>query len=202
MVEWFGDIYGRYYFLVPPLLERWKKLSQADPTVTLAHAFFGAATMEDPSHKRHLPVLDEVFFKPLLLKVWIGTVTNNECAKFVPYGILKKYSKEWSCEYVRRKYFFHPIPGLFNNAPNLPHELDLARTDLQGINWRQLQMSRESSRSGFPVEAIWQTEFYGSNGQHIPRKYIFCKEYATSSGGLSGSVDFVLRNGQTRANIF
>ena len=104
MMEWFGDIYGRYYFLVPPLLERWKSLRQAHPTVTLAETFFSAASVEDPNNERHLPALDEDF-KQLLHKVWKGNATNDDCAILVPYGILKE-NRQWSCEYVRRKYFF------------------------------------------------------------------------------------------------
>ena len=206
MIEWFGDIYGRYYFLVPPLLERWKTRRQKSPTATLADTFFSAATMADPSNARHLPVLSEKF-RQLLVKVWKGTANNDECASLIPYGILKE-NNEWSCEYVRRKYFHdvfqvaNPITDLFNGSENLPHELELARTGLRGINWNQLRMSEESSESLFPVEDIWQAEFYGSIGQHIPRQYVFCKEYATFSGSQRGSVDFVLRNGETRAIEF
>ena len=53
MVEWFGDIYSRYYFLVPPLLERWKNLKQELTTATLADAFFSAETMQDPNNAKH-----------------------------------------------------------------------------------------------------------------------------------------------------
>ena len=78
--------------------------------------------------------------KFLLLKVWKGTATNSECATLVPYGILKQENKEWSCEYVRRKYFFDlfqtgmTIPDLFDATDNLPRELDLAKAGLKDIN--------------------------------------------------------------------
>ena len=41
--------------------------AQANPTLTLAQTFFSAATMQDPTNARHLPVLDDNF-KELLLK--------------------------------------------------------------------------------------------------------------------------------------
>jgi len=63
-------------------------------------------------------------------------------------------------------------------------------------------MSKGSSTSLFPVEDIWQAEFYGAIGNYIIRPYTFCKEYVTSSGRRTGSIDFVLRNGQTRAIEF
>lgn len=205
MVEWFGDVYGRYYFLVPPLLQRWKEMKRKNPNVTLAETFFAAATMEDEDNTRFLPLLDETL-KPILLNIWKGIATDDECATLIPYGILKT-DKEWSCEYIRRKYFFDlfqpndSIPQ-FDGNNDIPGELELARIGFQRINWNRLKMSCQSSSSGFPVEDIWQAEFYSAIGRCIPRPYTFCKEYATSSGLKKGSVDFVLRNGGTRAIEF
>ena len=59
-----------------------------------------------------------------------------------------------------------------------------------------------SSRTGFPIKDVWQAEFYDAIGKYVPRKFVFCKEYAVQSGSKSGSVDFVLRNGNTRAIEF
>mmetsp|Transcript_7900 Transcript_7900/g.16505 ORF Transcript_7900/g.16505 Transcript_7900/m.16505 type:complete len:544 (-) Transcript_7900:194-1825(-) len=205
MVEWFGDIYGRYHFLVPSLFQRWNKMRGEDPKVALDKAFFASATVEDEANKRFLPVLDATL-KPLLLRVWEGTATDVDYTTLMPYGILKK-NREWSCDYVCRKYFFDlfqldgPQAQLdFNNES--PKELELASLGFGAISWNQLKMSSQSSPSGFPIENIWQTVFYSAIGQFIPRPYTFCKEYAITSGSKSGSVDFVLRNGGTRAIEF
>ena len=205
MVEWYGDIYGRYHFLVPSLMRRWGEMKQENPNATLVDTFFAAATMQDDENRRFLPALDAAI-KPIVRKIWDGTATNDECDTLVPYGILET-NREWSCEYVRRKYFFDLFQSdenvlQFNQNNDLPGEVELARIGLAGIEWNRLKMSSESSSSGFPVEDIWQSEFYSAIGKCIPRPYTFCKEYATASGRKTGSVDFVLRNGGTRAIEF
>lgn len=60
-------------------------------------------------------------------------------------------------------------------------------------------MSKGSSTSLFPVEDIWQAEFYSSISHHVPRQHTFCKEEVTAAGKKTGNVDFVLQNGETRA---
>jgi hypothetical protein len=40
VANWFGDVYGRYHILVPPLLSRWSKMKRTNPAVTLAETFF------------------------------------------------------------------------------------------------------------------------------------------------------------------
>jgi len=207
MVNWFGDVYGRYHILVPPLLSRWSSLKRANPGVTLAETFFHAATMEDQAGARFLPELSDKMRK-LLLKVWTGSATRGECERLVPYGVFDASGENWSCEYIRRKYFcdiFHPAnpdASLFDANEGLPIELDLAKKGLEELHWNQLQMCAGSSTTGFPIEDVWQAEFYAAIGKYVPRELIFCKECVVQSGTKSGSVDFVLRNGSTRAIEF
>ena len=111
---------------------------------------------------------------------------------------------KWSCEYVRRKYFddlFHnPTMATHLFDDGLPSELDLLKVGLQRIKWRKLKQCAGSSPTGFPIEDIWQAEFYGSIGEVIPRNLVFCKENVVNS--TLAKVDFVLRNGSTRAIEF
>lgn len=206
MKRWFGDVYGRYHIIARNLLKRWRQLKQENDTLTLAETYYHSATMEDPDGIRFLPVLSD-HMRSQLLRVWKGCGTYEERQKLIPYGVFDECGN-WSCDYVSRKYFldlFHdenPTPGeLFANG--VPLEVDLANAGLGALNWAQLQMSLSSSKDReFPIEDIWQAEFYGAIGKFVPRELTFCKEYAVTNGTKGGHVDFVLRNGCTRAIEF
>ena len=201
--RWFGDVYGRYHILARNLFNRWRN----NKSRTLAETYYQAATMDDQEASRLLPPLSEEIRK-LVLKVWRGCATDDERKKLVPYGIMDASGKTWACDYISRKYFREIFRAEEPNSAELfkfglPSEKDLAKEGLGSLNWAQLKMSRGSSEGGiFPIEDIWQAEFYGAIGQFIPRELTFCKEYVTYAGGKSGHVDFVLRNGQTRAIEF
>jgi len=89
--------------------------------------------------------------------------------------------------------------SLFDAHDGLPGELDLLKKGLEEMNWEQLKQCADSSRTGFPIKDIWQAEFYGSVGKFIPRHLTFCKEFVAKT---DNRVDFVLRNGSTRAIEF
>ena len=204
MQEWFGDNYGRFHLLVPQLITRWDKLKATSPSTTLADTFFRAETMQDPAGARLLPSLSQDMRKILKL-FWMGKIDREQNKKLVRYGVFND-DGTWSCDYVRRKYFrdlFHSSsPDLTHfdeTGDGLPHELALLKKGFEGLNWVQLKNCPGSSNSGFPIEDIWQAEFYGSIGRFIPRHLTFCKEYVART---VNRVDFVLRNGSTRAIEF
>ena len=203
--RWFGDVYGRYHIVARGVLDRWVRLSASSKT--LAEVYFSSDTMHEPGRERFLPALSDEM-RNLVLRVWKGCATLDERKKLVPYGILEESGNDWSCDYVSRKYFldiFHAeaptMSELFQQG--LPSEKDLARAGLGAVNWAQLQMSRSSSEDGeFPIEDVWQAEFYGAIGKFVPRSFTFCKEYVTKAGEEAGHVDFVLRDGISRAIEF
>jgi len=202
MVSWLGNNYGRYHILVPGLLTRWEELKKKHQSTTLADTFYHAETMR-VSSGRLLPELSDEL-REALKADWRGQVNVNERKKLARYGVFNEQGTRWSCEYVRRKYFddlFHsPVDeSLFHNHTGLPPELDLLKAGLERIKWDQVKQCTQSSSKGFPIEDIWQAEFYGSIGELIPREYVFCKEYVVRS---ENRVDFVLRNGSTRAIEF
>jgi hypothetical protein len=141
----------------------------------------------------------------ILMAEWRGQATIDQRKKLARYGVFNEEGKDWSCEYVRRKYFddlFHSSPedrSLFEAHSGLPPELDLLRAGLRKIKWHQVKQCAGSSHTGFPIEDVWQAEFYGSIGEFIPREFVFCKEYVATT---ADRVDFVLRNGSTRAIEF
>ena len=201
MKMWFGNNYGRFHILVPALLQRWRQLKGRQPTTTLSDAFFRAETMEDFSG-RFLPTLSAKMRK-ILIAEWRGQVNSADRKVLARHGVFDEDGKCWSCEYVRRKFFcdlFHSSPideSMF--ADGLPPELDVLKAGLQKIKWEQLKQCAQSSQTGFPIEDVWQAEFYGSVGEFIPREFAFCKEYVAKT---DNRVDFVLRNGSTRAIEF
>jgi len=176
-----------------------------DPRTTLIGTLWRAESFQDDHDCRFLPTLSKKI-RDILLAQWRGQLSNDERKKLARYGVFNEDGSDWSCEYVRRKYFrelFHNPRtdlSLFNdNNGSLPSELDLLKAGLSRIKWRQLKQSAASSYTGFPIEDIWQAEFYGSIGDLIPRDLVFCKEYVTKT---DSRVDFVLRNGSTRAIEF
>mmetsp|Transcript_28385 Transcript_28385/g.77915 ORF Transcript_28385/g.77915 Transcript_28385/m.77915 type:complete len:595 (-) Transcript_28385:2815-4599(-) len=198
---WFGNIYGFYHVLVPALLTRWEGMKRQNPTATLADAFFRADTLDD-THGRFLPDLSSEM-RNLLLEAWMGQVSSAQREKLRQYGVFDEDGIQWSCEYVRRKYFddlfHHPIMVTHLFDDGLPSELDLLKAGLERIKWRRLKQNTGSSTTGFPIEDIWQAEFYASIGEVIPKGLVFCKEYVANP---SAKVDFVLRNDSTRAIEF
>ena len=106
---------------------------------------------------------------------------------------------DWSCDFVCRWYF----TALFQandrsqwstNCPqnNFPSTVELLRKGLAELEWATIQKCGDSSKSGFPIEDIWQTAFYAAIGGFIPSSFSFCKEKVTSN---DKRIDFVLRNG-------
>ena len=197
---WFGDNYGYYSMLVPKLLEEWKQNSS---TSSLAQVFYKAETFEMLKATRMLPELNEVV-KEMLLRVWKGQATPEDKGRMVRYGLFCQ-NGEWSCEFVRRRYFsllFHThskSPEAFSDTNSVPGEFDILKLGFQELKWRQIKQSGQSSVSGFPIEDVWQAVFYASIGQLIPQHLTFCKEYVAHT---DNRVDFVLRNGETRAIEF
>jgi hypothetical protein len=197
---WFGNIYGYYYILVPKLLQEWK---QKNGTLSLRQFFYRAETFEMLTAERFLPTLsDEV--KEMLLRFWNGQATTADMGKFVRYGLFNQ-DGEWSCEFVHRKYFsllFHThsaVSEVFSDTNSMPAVSDILKLGLQKLEWHLIQMSSGSSDSGFPIEDVWQAVFYASIGRLIPNHLTFCKEYVAQT---KCRVDFVLRNGGTRAIEF
>jgi hypothetical protein len=200
LAAWYGDNYGRYHLLVPTLLERWKKRQGT----TLADTFFQADTMQDPASGRLIPSLSPEM-REILKLVWMGKADKAQRVGLVRYGIFSEDGQTWSCEFIRRKYFrdiFHVSSigdsTLFDDQGNIPSELELLKKGFEEMNWTQLKQCTGSSAApdSFPIEDIWQAEFYGGIGKFIPRNLTFCKEYVTQT---ANRVDFVLRNGCTRA---
>ena len=196
MQSWFGDVYGRYHILIPPLLKRWSEMRKIRSQATIFNAFYSAATMEDQGSARFVPAFN-TNLSMLMKRLWEGKASLEEKGRLVPYGLLKS-DGSWSCDYIRRRYFrdiFHcayPSEELFRDSINtLPCELDLAKKGLEEISWHQLRMSGSSSYPGFAIEDVWQTEFYGAIGEFIPRNLVFCKEFVAET---TNQVDFVLRN--------
>ena len=177
--------------------------------MSLDEVFFAVETMEDECNFRFLPHLSSGL-KDALIKDWRGQVDRETRKKLARYGIFDDDGNDWSCEYVRRKYFcdlFHTSNSVLIGSPlfesgSIPSELDLIKIGLGNINWQSLKQFAGSSQSGFPIEDVWQAEFYGSIGKFIPRNLVFCKEYVVDGQTHNPRVDFVLRNGGTRAIEF
>ena len=203
MEMWYGNNYGRYAMLVPEVIRRWEQQKTKHPTITLAETFSQAETMENVNG-RLLPTLSDEM-RNYLMAEWSGQVNVDQRKKLARYGMFDEDGRNWSCEYVRRKYFddlFHPSTideSLFDAHSGLPPELDLLKAGLRKIQWHQVKQCAGSSLTGFPLEDVWQAEFYGSIGGFIPRELVFCKEYVAKT---DNRVDFVLRNGSTRAIEF
>ena len=82
------------------------------------------------SSARFPPTLSDRL-REILLNDWKGRVDPIERAKLSRYGVFREDGKDWSCEYVRRKYFgdlfhTHMSPAqMFEEG--LPSELDLLK---------------------------------------------------------------------------
>ena len=112
-------------------------------------------------------------------KVWNGNTDPAVAQKLARYGVLGE-DGNWSCEFVRRKYFselFHVGDrdwAAFHDN-NVPTALEMTIKGLQEISWSPLKQSAGSSLSGFPIENIWQAHFYAGIGHFIPKELTFCK---------------------------
>jgi len=201
---WFGDNYGRFHILVPKLFKKFRELQLEDSQMSLSDAFYREETLQELRSPRLMPPLNEEM-SAMLTRVWNGNTVPADTKKLTRYGVFDG-DGNWSCEFVQRVYFselFHPGDrasdwGAFDDN-NVPSALEMLVKGLQELSWLMLKQSAGSSKSGFPIEDIWQANFYSGIGHFIPKKLTFCKEQVA---GTQHRVDFVLRNGYAIAIEF
>ena len=197
LFHWFGASFGRLQLLVPDLLLKWGTAKETVPTLTLSDFYFRASTLQAMAPQRFMPALSDEM-KDQLFRFLRGQITDEAKQKLVRYGVLAN-DGDWSCDFVCRWYF----TALFQandrsqwstNCPqnNFPSTVELLRKGLAELEWATIQKCGDSSKSGFPIEDIWQTAFYAAIGGFIPSSFSFCKEKVTSN---DKRIDFVLRNG-------
>ena len=183
----------------------WGEALLDDSSVTLSQVYFRTSTITALRKPRLLPNAADETLKSNLLRMWNGQVSagSETATKLARYGILNRDAR-WTCDFVARFYFtqiFHTGNALWSdfNIHNIPSPVTLLAKGLQEFNWASLKSSAGSSRSGFPIEDIWQAIFYSAIGHFLPKSVTFCKEEVQ---GIDDQVGFVLRNGSTRAIEF
>ena len=199
---WFGHSLRLVLDTLSKLFQLWTEARKYSPSISLSEAYFKTSTLTTFRDSRYLPSCSEEL-KEKLRMVVMGQVTTEEAAKLARYGVLKA-DGSWTSDLANRFYFselFHSHDKHWSqfDTNSIPAPLDLLTKGLQEMEWHLIRSSAESSQSGFPIENIWQSVFYTAIGHFLPASVTFCKEEVQ---GSQDRVDFVLRNGTTRAIEF